>query len=317
MLLSLLIVLPCVAGARSRRVLPAAPGQAQPPSAERVEQVRQAPVVVVAGSADHMDHVLNKASLKFVVVQPAELPRLPLHSQQVLMVNCRGEMSAAARDRVRRFVAAGGFLYTTDHTVHELIEKIFPGTIAYKGVNSTEETFPMEVHGKRGLLRKIGSQQWQLAGGGYMFEVLDPRRVQVLMSSKQVARKYKGGGVLGVRFRYKDGTVIHVTGHFYSQPGQRGAVAAAGRSFEQLSVNVVTEKRADNGRVRRLYDTAPRREVTLQSAPSRAAAPVPAATVTQQRLDTRSRVRVLKRKGGYARVRDEQGNEGWVDASAL
>ena len=317
-ILVLSLALPLAASARSRRVPRGpAPGPAQGPSAERIEQVRQAPVVVVAGSADHMDHVLSKARQKFVVVRPAELPGLPLHSQQVLMVNCRGVMSAAARDRVRRFVAAGGFLYTTDHAVRELIEKIFPQTIAFNGVTSTEATFPMEVHGKRGLLRKISSQQWQLAGGGYMFKVLDKKRVQVLMSSKQVAHKYKGGGVLGVRFRHEDGTVIHVTGHFYTQPGQRSAVAAAGRAFEQLSANVVAEKQGDNRRVRRLYSAAPKRAVTLRAAPSSAAAPVPAAKVTTQQLDTRSRVRVLERKKGFARVRDDQGNEGWVDGSAL
>jgi len=111
--------------------------------------VRQASVVVVSGSADHMDQVLRKAQMKFVVVRPDELPNLPLHSQQVLMVNCRGEMSAAARDRVRRFVAAGGFLYTTDHAVHELVEKIFPMTIAWNHTSTQEGIFPMQTTGTR------------------------------------------------------------------------------------------------------------------------------------------------------------------------
>ena len=308
------------AEARSRRapVSQQEPAHETPtPDPDRMELVRQAPVVVVAGSADHMDQVLRKAKMKFVVVQPSELALLPLHSQQVLMVNCRGVMNQAARARVERFVRAGGFLYTTDHAVHELVEKIFPRTIAWDRKTTTQEVFKMKAQGKRGLLSKISSRRWQLAGGGYLFKVLDQEKVQVLMSSAQVARKYNHSGALGARFRHHDGTVIHVTGHFYSQPGQSGAMAGAGRAFEQLSANVVAAKQTDNVRINRLYSKQPKRKVTLRSAPNAAAAAVALSQVTTQQLGKRSRVRVLQSKDDYVQVRDEQGNEGWVEASAL
>ncbi|MHB8873867.1 MAG: SH3 domain-containing protein [Myxococcaceae bacterium] len=292
------------------------------PGPSREEQIRAAKVVVVSGSADHMDQVLHRAEVKFIVVRPDELPSLPLNSGQVLMVNCRGEMSEAARDRVRRFVAAGGFLYTTDHALAELVQKVFPNTIAFNNVTTTEAVFPMQLRGAeadRGLLKHLDGkheQRWQLAGGGYLFKVLDPKKVEVLMESKQVALQY-GTGALAARFRYQDGVVIHVTGHFFTQPGQRPEVAAAGRAFEQLSQNVVTEKAADQGRIDALYNAAPRREVTLQAAPSAEAPPVPAASVTTQSLGKSSKVRVLESRGGYVRVRDEQGNEGWADKEAF
>ena len=132
-----------------------------------------------------------------------------MHGKQVLMVNCTGEMSAAARERVRRFVTAGGFLYTTDHAVHHLIEATFPGFLRYTGKTSPEAIFPMEVgDGDRGLLKKIsaaGHPRWQLAGGGFLFDVVDHKGVEVLMSSKAVAARYHNAGVLGVRFRVGDG----------------------------------------------------------------------------------------------------------------
>jgi hypothetical protein len=300
-------------------VLLVAPAALAKPSAE---QVRQASVVVVSGSADHMDQVLKRAGVSYVVVSPEELPELPLHSRQVLMVNCRGVMGEASRERVRRFVAAGGFLYTTDHAVKELIQTTFPNTLAFNGTSTQEEVYPLRLRGdekSRGLLKHLGGQssrRWQLAGGGYLFKVLDPHKVEVLMESEEVKKRY-GTGVLGARFRYQDGVVIHVTGHFFSQPGQQGEVAQAGQAFEQLSRNVVSEKAADSSRLDSLYNNQAKREVMLQAAPAPSAAPVPASSVTTQSLGAGSKVRVLEKKDNYTRVRDEQGNEGWVETDAL
>jgi hypothetical protein len=301
------------------------------PSDERLERLRQAEVVIVRGSADHMEQVMSRTNLQYVAIDPSELPLVPLHGQQVLMVNCTGTMSAAARERVRRFVTAGGLLYTTDHAVHFLLEPLFPGYIRFKGRTSSEEIFPMETTGDQGLLAKLATgthPRWQLAGGGYLFEVVDQHKVDVLMRSKQVGARY-GSSVLGVRFRVGDGQVVHVTGHFFTQPGQQPEVAAAGRAFEQLSANVVAEKRRENARLDELYDTAPRRPVTLRSAPSASAAPVatpaelaaPAAIEGKPRkgisATAQTRVRVLERQGDSVRIRDTEGNEGWIDSDAL
>jgi hypothetical protein len=289
-------------------------------NAARLERLRQAEVVIVTGSADHMEQVMRRAQMKFVVVTPDELPQLPLHGQQVLMVNCTGEMSPAARERVRRFVNAGGFLYTTDHAVHYLLENAFPGYVRWNGKTSNEEIFPMQVSGERGLLRHIGGTQghprWQLAGGGYLFDVVDPQKVEVLMSSREVGARY-GARVLGVRFRVGDGQVIHVTGHFFTQPGQRPEVAAAGQAFEQLSSNVVAEKREDQTRLDGLYNVAPKQVVTLQAAPAPAAPPVAAPQGGSVSTSAATKVRVIERRGDYAHVRDAQGNEGWAPSSAF
>jgi len=284
--------------------------------------VDKAEVVIVTGSADHMEQVMHRAGVKYALVTPDDLPDLPLRWQQILMVNCTGEMPPAAAERVRRFVNAGGMLYTTDHAVHYLIEKIFPGTIRFNGQATQEELFPMEVSGDRGLVAKIvtpGHQpRWQTAGGGMLFDVVDPK-VEVLMRSAAVTAKYHRGGVLGVRFRAGDGQVIHVTGHFFTQPGQAPEVASAGRSFEQLSQNVAAEKAADKSRLDALYSVAPKRPMPMQAAPEPAAPPVAAVAGGGATVSTTpsTRVRVLDKKGSYAHVRDGEGNEGWVPADSL
>ena len=61
--------------------------------------VSHASVVVVRGSADHMEQVLQAAKVRFVAVNPDELPELALNAKQVLMVNCTGDMSPKAQER--------------------------------------------------------------------------------------------------------------------------------------------------------------------------------------------------------------------------
>ena len=287
------------------------------------DEVSHAAVIVVRGSADHMEQVLGRAKVQFVAVNPEDLPSLPLNGKQVLMVNCTGTMSAEARERVRRFVAAGGFLYTTDHAVKELIEPIFPNTIAWNGVSTAERVFPVKVRGTdkdRGLLSSLGGNAkefWQTASGGYAVKVLDPKRVTVLMESDEVARAF-GSGVIAVRFPYEDGQVIHVTGHFYTQPGQQPeSVASAGRGFETFSSNVVSEKARDQGRIDSLYGADLKREVRLQSAPAPSAAPAQAMGAGSGVAARGAKLKVLEQKENFTRVRDQQGNEGWVPSDAL
>jgi SH3-like domain-containing protein len=94
-------------------------------------------------------------------------------------------------------------------------------------------------------------------------------------------------------------------------------VAEAGQAFEQLSRNVVETKAADGARLEALYNKQAKRKVTLQSAPAPSASPVPASKVTTQSLGQGTRVKVLEKKDSYVRVRDDQGNEGWVEQDAL
>ena len=278
-------------------------------------------MVIVRGSADSMESVLGRAKANFVIVDPAEVAELPLHSKQVVMVNCTGALSDAALARLKRFVTAGGFLYTTDHAVANVVQKLFPNTIAWTGTTTNQEVVPVRIHGTdedRGLLNSLGGnakELWQTAGGGYAVKVLDPKRVTVLMDSEVAQKKY-GSGIVAVRFRWEDGQVIHVTGHFATQPGQTPDQVAqsGGRVFEQLSTNVVNAKAADEGRINDLYGASTNRQLSLQDSPSPAAPPPATAAGPMKRGE---KLKVLERKKDYTRVRDQQGNEGWVPTDAL
>ncbi len=235
------------------------------------------------------------------------------------MVNCTGQMSPKAQERVRRFVNAGGLLYTTDHAVHYLLEPLFPGKVRFNQKSTEQAIFPMQTQGDRGFVAKIsdgGEPRWQLAGGGMLFDVLDPS-VEVLMRSKQVGLRYHTDGALGVRFRVGDGQVVHVTGHFFTQPGQPAEVAAAGQAFEQLSRNVVREKQLDQPRMEQLYRYLAKGSEQLRAEPKPDAAQIAAPSGAKVQTEDKAKVRVLRREGGYVEIRDDQGNQGWVPADSV
>jgi len=115
-----------------------------PERARALESVQAGDVVVVAGAYDHVESVLGALDVPHSVIQPGDLDRLRLRPEQLLIVNCPGQVSDAAVVRIRRFVEAGGSLFTTDWALRYVIEPAFPGVLAYNGRNT-----PQPVRGFR------------------------------------------------------------------------------------------------------------------------------------------------------------------------
>lgn len=139
------------------------------------------------------------------------------------------------------------------------------------------------------------------------------------MESPEVEKAF-GSGLIAARFRYEDGQVIHVTGHFFTQPGQQQPenVVAAGRGFTTFSQNVTRAKEADAPRIDTLYSSGARREVQLQAAPTPASGPAPTmGRASGSNVGAGEKLKPLEKKGDFTRVRDQQGNEGWVPNDAL
>ncbi|MDI9599377.1 MAG: hypothetical protein QM323_07790 [Acidobacteriota bacterium] len=101
-----------------------------PERARALESVQAGDVVVVAGAYDHVESVLGALDVPHSVIQPGDLDRLRLRPEQLLIVNCPGQVSDAAVVRIRRFVEAGGSLFTTDWALRYVIEPAFPGVLA-------------------------------------------------------------------------------------------------------------------------------------------------------------------------------------------
>ena len=140
-------------------------------------------VVVVAGSMDHIEQILNAAKIRHTVIQPEAVSTADLRGDQILMVNCPGYMPDAGVRRIERFVRAGGLLYTTDWALLNVVQKAFPGTIAHNGRSTDSEVTPVLIKTEHEdlmsnvLLRRNKEPEWWLEGGSYPIRILNPGRV--------------------------------------------------------------------------------------------------------------------------------------------
>lgn len=305
-------------------------------------------VVVVAGSMDHIETVLAAAKIPHVVIQPGAVANYQLRANQIVMVNCPGHIPQAGVDRLARFVKAGGLLYTTDWSLKNLVERAFPRTIAYNGRSTGSEVVPVRIDKhddnimSRMLLRKANAPQWWLEGGSYPIRVVDKQRVEVLAHSDPMGARY-GASPIVVRFKWEDGEVIHVVSHFYRQMNANGPVVAAAKAaesfeglsdkdkkafaatpaaaapvanvessyaFQRMTSNIVTTKQKRNAELKRMYNQTVAADAPLRAAPEASARPVTSA-------GRGTRMRVLREQGDKVQVRDDMGNEGWLDKAQL
>src|SRR5262249_45185678 len=74
------------------------------------DDFRGGEILVTLGQYDRVQQVLDHLQLPYQTLPCQVVETLPLRGDQVLIINCPGQFSAAGLEAVRRFVAAGGTL---------------------------------------------------------------------------------------------------------------------------------------------------------------------------------------------------------------
>jgi hypothetical protein len=192
-----------------------------PERARVLDEVVQSDVVVVAGEYDHVESVLRALEVPHTVVSTADVDRLELRPEQLLIVNCPGVVSAAATTRIRAFVEAGGSLFTTDWALRHVLEPAFPGVLAFDKAPTPDDVVRIEVHDAgniylQGVLDGQDDPQWWLEASSYPISIVDRERVEVLITSRELGEKY-GEAPVAVWFRWGRGDVFHMISHYYLQ----------------------------------------------------------------------------------------------------
>lgn len=307
-----------------------------------LSRVEKADVVVVAGSMDHVEDVLRAVEVPHLVIQPYDLPHVELNARQLVMVNCPGDMPPEAVEKLRRFVNAGGFLYTTDWALMNVIERGFPGFIAYNGQPTSNDVVEVQILQQDSAflthlkLSDGDNPKWWLEGSSYPIRILNREAVQVLIGSKEMGERY-GDTPIAVTFPYGDGRVLHIASHFYLQQNElrsardkiagstylegsdlpaaaveklkgsatlkavRAGDLQSAYSTQQMTTNLVIERKRDQQRVDGLYNNKAAQDLSING----------------KKAAKGDKLRVVETKDDKARVRTMSGDEDWIDRALV
>lgn len=212
--------------------------------------LRTQDILVVKGSFDKMEITLEELGLPFTLKAPYDLPGYPLEQHKLVFWNC-GESVLRPHEQervvraVREFVTGGGYLFTTDWALANLVIPAFPGYLRTQGrIHPLPELIldvvPAEGLASHRLLEGVfdaeTTPRWWLEQASFDVEVLRPDVVEVLAEAPALARQPRARGTaIALTFAAGRGRVLHVVGHYYQQKGNvSGAMGA-----QRLPLNFV------------------------------------------------------------------------------
>jgi len=185
-----------------------------------LENVTREQIIEVDGEWDDASHVLRTFGLPHTRVSAKKLGEVNLTKTKIIVVNCEGHLSQESLANIRRFVAMGGSLLTTDWALENVVERAFPGIVGwYKGYYTDEQSHLVDavvVGEDQALLAGVPPiGHWQLVKKSQIVRLIQPAKVEVLARSRGMTREDPSGlGILAFAFGFGQGRVMHLVGHF-------------------------------------------------------------------------------------------------------
>ncbi|MFX1374244.1 MAG: hypothetical protein ACFFA0_00390 [Promethearchaeota archaeon] len=206
----------------SSKILEKRMAKERPIDLEILKKVKDSSIIIVTGSYDRVENVLGMIKVPYVLIEPEEISQIELNPDQILIINCPGDIYDEALPKVKDFVKRGGFLFTTDWALQNILERIFPEFVKYNQRPTTDDCVAVQVVDKsnkflEGLFKTDEEPIWWLESSSYPIHILDKKKVKILVKSKEMEEKY-GEAPIVITFEYGDGgTVLHMTSHYYLQ----------------------------------------------------------------------------------------------------
>ena len=218
---------------------------------EFLDRLVDGDIVVIAGMFDKVEMVLDALKLPYTLHERSRFGKAcpKLDPNSVLVFNCHDNeqdiLSADDCRRIGEFVAAGGYLFTSDWGLRNVIERTLPGYISVARETGQHEfrIVPARGQEKHPYLADVFPDnpyerarfKWKIDDMSYT--VRAGPKAQVLVESPELGAHY-GSPVVACTFRHGRGAVLHVLGHFEKQLDEKGD----GFALQQLLVNFVVEK---------------------------------------------------------------------------
>lgn len=187
-----------------------------------IEVMQKARILVVQGAWDKVQKVLDHLKIPHALLRAQQLKDAGLSPNQIILVNCEGNMDKDTQERVRWFVNVGGYLMTTDWALTKTVQPCFPGYVQqFSGTNTGNDVVIVEEGVKghpytQGIFENVPALQWWLEIQAFPITVTWPERCEVLVDSAEMRQRY-GSSPMAVAFRWGLGKVQHSLSHFYLQ----------------------------------------------------------------------------------------------------
>jgi hypothetical protein len=186
-----------------------------------LDETKESDIIVVSGQYDHIENVFQALGVPHMVISPGQVRDIPLSSKQLLLIDCPGILDDKGIEKVRGFVRDGGFLFTTDWSLLNVLQKAFPGFVEYNNKPTSDEVVKIEVLDAenplvKGVVENKDEPVWWLENSSYPIRILDKEKVRVLIKSDELKEKH-GESPIAITFTVGGGRVIHMISHYYLQ----------------------------------------------------------------------------------------------------
>ncbi len=190
----------------------------QPGILEQIRQIGPEDIVVVQGTYDHIENLLDTIKIPHKIITYEDITKN--NGGRTMFVNCKsyeGTIAAKTKDAVYQFVSDGGRLVTTDWALG-LVSKVFPGK--YKKTKESADDV-VEIQCPTDLGRKfVGLNyaqchpKWWLEGSSHIYDIMDG--VTPIITSNEMNDKY-GKPYIAAGFVEGKGEAIHFISHLELQ----------------------------------------------------------------------------------------------------
>ncbi|MFW9995719.1 MAG: hypothetical protein ACFFD4_27010 [Candidatus Odinarchaeota archaeon] len=214
---------------------------AQKEDLDILESLKTNDVVIVRGSYDFIESVFGLVGIPYTLIEPHQVETAKLRTEQLVFVNCPGDIDKRGIENLVEFVRKGGYLVTTDWALKNVLETGFPGIVEFNGKETGDEVVSVEVKDWdnpiiKNTFSKEDEPAWWLEGASYPIRILDKENVEVLVVSKELGERY-GEDPVVVSFWYEEGRIYHMISHFYLQRSETRT-----KRHQQKGDAYVTEK---------------------------------------------------------------------------
>ena len=213
--------------------------------AKEFDEINESDIVIVRGQYDFIEQVFSGIGLKHKAIGAESLDSIELNPEQIVFINCPGNVEKKGLRKLVTFVENGGFLFTTDWALKHIIEPGFPGYIKYNGRSTADEVVRVEIMSEedpflKSLIGNNDDPQWWLEGSSYPIQVLDEDNVEVLVKSKDIKQRYDESAVF-VSFDHGQGKIYHMISHFYLQRAETRTERHKNKGSDYLSEKLVMD----------------------------------------------------------------------------